>query len=135
MQGRQGACDGNGSTGNFPCLLGQIACYAVQFAEFFFDVLLGQIAADNAIRIQGDDIGTGLDVIQVDLPDNEYLVKELCALERRRGRSGKDHVDHPPRGRDDLANAVAGAAYEGFKFTDLIFPELSARSAREALNV
>jgi hypothetical protein len=64
---------------------------------------------------------------QVELPDNEYLIKELCALERRRGRSGKDHVDHPPRGRDDLANAVAGVAYEGFKFTGLIFPELAKR--------
>ena len=34
---------------------------------------------------------------------------ELRRLERRRGRSGKDTVDHPPLGSDDVANAVAGA--------------------------
>ena len=34
---------------------------------------------------------------------------ELRRLERRRGRSGKDRVDHPPMGSDDVANAVAGA--------------------------
>jgi len=65
-----------------------------------------------------------LNTRQVELPDNEHLRKELIALERRRGRAGKDIVDHGPRGRDDLANAVAGACYEGFKYTGLIFPEL-----------
>lgn len=61
---------------------------------------------------------------QVELPDDELLVKELLALERRRGRSGKDSVDHPPRGMDDRANAVAGAVYQIFQNTGLIFPEL-----------
>jgi hypothetical protein len=61
---------------------------------------------------------------QVELPDDEQLVRELLALERRRGRSGKDFVDHPPRGHDDRANAVAGVVYECFENTGLIFPEL-----------
>ena len=30
-------------------------------------------------------------------------------LERRTARSGKDSVDHPPGGRDDLANVCCGA--------------------------
>ena len=64
---------------------------------------------------------------QIELPDDEQLVKELVALERRRGRSGKDSVDHPPRGCDDRANAIAGACYESFKFTGRIFPELLRR--------
>lgn len=64
---------------------------------------------------------------QIELPDNELLIKELLALERRRGRSGKDSVDHPPRGCDDRANAVAGACFEGFKFTGLLFQELVER--------
>ena len=63
----------------------------------------------------------------VELPDDERLVKELLALERRRGRGGKDSVDHPPRGRDDRANVVAGAIYQGFLFTGLVFPELMQR--------
>jgi hypothetical protein len=34
---------------------------------------------------------------------------KLVALERRTSRGGKDSIDHPPGGHDDLANAVAGA--------------------------
>jgi hypothetical protein len=38
------------------------------------------------------------------------MIDELRRLERRRGRSGKDSVDHPQYGgSDDLANSVAGA--------------------------
>jgi hypothetical protein len=45
----------------------------------------------------------------VDLLDNDRLVMQITGLERRTGRSGKDSIDHGPGGRDDLANAVAGA--------------------------
>ena len=45
---------------------------------------------------------------RVELPINKKLAQELINLERKRGKSGKDSVDHPPRGSDDLANAVAG---------------------------
>jgi hypothetical protein len=44
----------------------------------------------------------------VELLDHQRLVEELCALERRTSRGGRDSIDHPPKGRDDLANAVAG---------------------------
>jgi hypothetical protein len=47
----------------------------------------------------------------VELPDNPTLVTELRRLERRRGRSGKDSVDHPSSGHDDSANSVAGLVY------------------------
>jgi hypothetical protein len=47
----------------------------------------------------------------VDLLDNDRLVAQLCALERRTARSGKDSIDHPPGSHDDLANAVAGAVH------------------------
>ncbi len=46
---------------------------------------------------------------RVELLDNSVLVAQLCSLERRTGRGGRDSIDHPPRGRDDVANAVAGA--------------------------
>ena len=46
---------------------------------------------------------------QVELPPLVKLHRQLCALERRTGRSGRDMIDHPPGGHDDLANAVAGA--------------------------
>jgi len=43
------------------------------------------------------------------LPKSERLVSQLCGLERRVSRAGKDSIDHGPGGHDDLANAVAGA--------------------------
>ena len=46
---------------------------------------------------------------KVDLLDNPRLVSQLCGLERRTARSGKDSIDHAPGQHDDIANAVAGA--------------------------
>lgn len=40
---------------------------------------------------------------------NPSLVNQLCGLERRTARSGKDSIDHAPGAHDDLANAAAGA--------------------------
>jgi hypothetical protein len=46
----------------------------------------------------------------VELLDNAKLIAQLCSLERRTARGGKDSIDHPPGGaHDDVANAVAGA--------------------------
>ena len=48
---------------------------------------------------------------RVDLLDNQRLIAQLCSLERRTTRgSGRDVIDHPPNGHDDLSNAVAGCA-------------------------
>ena len=46
---------------------------------------------------------------RVALLDNSRMTSQFLALERRTARSGKDSVDHPPGGHDDVANAVAGA--------------------------
>jgi len=43
------------------------------------------------------------------LPDNPRLISQLCALERRTARGGRDSIDHPPNGHDDVANAAVGA--------------------------
>ena len=45
---------------------------------------------------------------RVELPDDERLLAQLCSLERRTGRGGKDSIDHAPGAHDDRANAVAG---------------------------
>jgi hypothetical protein len=37
------------------------------------------------------------------------IISQLCALERRTARGGKDSIDHPPGQHDDVVNAVAGA--------------------------
>lgn len=48
---------------------------------------------------------------RVELPDHERLVSQIVSLERRTGRSGRDSIDHPPNGSDDLANALAGLVH------------------------
>jgi hypothetical protein len=47
---------------------------------------------------------------RIDLLDHAKLINQLCSLERRTARSGKDSIDHPPHAHDDLSNAVAGLA-------------------------
>lgn len=46
---------------------------------------------------------------QTELLDEPRLIGQLCKLERRTARSGKDSIDHGPGGHDDVANAAAGA--------------------------
>jgi len=58
------------------------------------DLYLELLAAVNSERVE-----------LLDLPP---LLRELRGLERRRGSSGRDRVDHRPGSHDDVANAVAG---------------------------
>jgi hypothetical protein len=46
---------------------------------------------------------------RVAILDQPDLLRELRGLERRRGTSGRDRVDHRPGSHDDRANAAAGA--------------------------
>ena len=40
---------------------------------------------------------------------------QLTMLERRTARGGKDSIDHPRGGHDDVANSVAGSLVCAFK--------------------
>jgi hypothetical protein len=62
------------------------------------DIYLGVLPALNSAR--------------VDLLDNQRLIAQLCGLERRTGRGGKDSIDHRPGSHDDVANCVCGAVWE-----------------------
>lgn len=42
------------------------------------------------------------------LLDHPRLVSQLCGLERRTARGGRDSIDHAPLAHDDVANAAAG---------------------------
>jgi len=44
---------------------------------------------------------------RIELLDHLRLISQLCALERRTARSGRDTVDHPRGGHDDVINAAA----------------------------
>lgn len=46
---------------------------------------------------------------QAELLDHPRMIAQLCALERRTARGGKDSIDHPPSTHDDIANSMAGA--------------------------
>jgi hypothetical protein len=54
---------------------------------------------------------------RIDLLDHTKLVNQLCSLERRTARGGRDSIDHPPQGHDDLINAVAGLAAAVTKYS------------------
>jgi hypothetical protein len=47
---------------------------------------------------------------RIELLDYPRLISQLCALERRTARGGRDTIDHAPGGHDDVCNAVAGLA-------------------------
>jgi len=47
---------------------------------------------------------------RVEWVDNPRIASQLCGLERRVARSGRDMIDHGRSGHDDIANVVAGAA-------------------------
>ena len=55
---------------------------------------------------------------RVDLLDNDRLVAQLCGLERRTARGGRDSIDHAPNAHDDLANAVAGVVHRALSRMD-----------------
>ena len=46
---------------------------------------------------------------RAELLDDKRLVTQICSLERRTARGGRDSIDHPPGGHDDLANSALGA--------------------------
>jgi hypothetical protein len=45
---------------------------------------------------------------RIELLDHDRCINQLCGLERRTARSGKDSIDHSPGNHDDVANVVAG---------------------------
>jgi hypothetical protein len=51
-----------------------------------------------------------LNATKITLPRHERAVNQICALERSALRSGREQINHPTHGHDDIANAIAGAA-------------------------
>ena len=47
---------------------------------------------------------------RVKLLDHPRLIGQLCSLERRTSRGGRDSVDHEPGSHDDVSNVLAGLA-------------------------
>jgi hypothetical protein len=66
-----------------------------------------------------------------ELLDHSRLCAQLCGLERRVARGGRDSIDHAPGAHDDLANSVAGALTlaAGHSSTQLVIPAAVLRRA------
>jgi hypothetical protein len=61
------------------------------------------------------------------LLDDKRSINQLCNLERRTSRAGKDSVDHSPGSHDDLANSLAGAAVN-------VMPHMRSQSGSMSLS-
>jgi hypothetical protein len=46
---------------------------------------------------------------KVELLEHRTLLAQLCGLERRTARGGRDSIDHAPGSHDDVANSALGA--------------------------
>jgi hypothetical protein len=46
--------------------------------------------------------------VRCELLDQPRFINQLCNLEGRTARGGRDSIDHRPNGHDDTANCVAG---------------------------
>jgi hypothetical protein len=46
---------------------------------------------------------------RVELLDHPKSINQICSLERRTSRGGRDLIDSPPKQHEDVANAIAGA--------------------------
>lgn len=72
-----------------------------------------RVAYDPAAKPRSDlyrELLPLLNAGRIELPDHALLINQLCGLERRTARGGRDSIDHAPGQHDDVANAVAGLA-------------------------
>lgn len=68
---------------------------------------------------------------RVRLLDNDRIVAQFCALERRALSGNTERVDHPRGAHDDLANSVAGALYRAnLKSKHFVLPQAAVVRAR-----
>jgi hypothetical protein len=70
------------------------------------------IACMQAAKPKSDlyhDLLPAINAGRVELLDHAKAVTQICGLERRVARGGRDSIDHGPRGHDDIANVIAGA--------------------------
>jgi len=93
------------------------------------------IAYDLSDRPKSDIYRDTLPILnsgKVELLDLPRLTAELCGLERRTARGGKDSIDHAPGAHDDIANSVCGALLMagGGKVPFIVTPAMLQRFSR-----
>ena len=73
------------------------------------------------------EFGALMSMGRVELVKDDRLLGQLQSLERRTQSGGRELIDHPPYGHDDIANAVAGAVVLAFQQRTWSPEEQSAR--------
>lgn len=84
--------------------------YAVGFVAEYFDA--AGIKFVPSVHSKSELFAELLPLVNtnlIELVDNPTLKNQLLALERRSVRGGRDSIDHPRGGHDDVANVAAGA--------------------------
>ena len=89
--------------------------YGDKFGDSFSATLFGQhnLIYEALKKSKSDQYSALLPMLnakRIVLPRHDRLVRQIVGLERQVTRSGHDSIDHAPGARDDIANAVAGAA-------------------------
>jgi hypothetical protein len=70
------------------------------------------IGYEPSVRTKSDlyrELLPAVNAARVELLDLPRLGTQLAGLERKVSRGGRDSINHPPGGHDDVANAAAGA--------------------------
>lgn len=71
---------------------------------------------------------------RLELLDNDRANHQLVSLERRTTSSGRDSIDHPKGGKDDLINSIAGAAVVAASYKPLIITQEMLVASRQPPN-
>lgn len=76
---------------------------------------------------------------RIELLDYPRLIAQICGLERRTARGGRDSIDHAPGSHDDIVNSAAGALLAAARADDtaiaMALPVLVTRPLSEALGL
>jgi hypothetical protein len=106
-------------TGEFATLLEAYRCSSVTGDRFGGEwprarMRLQGVAYELAEKPKSDlyrDALPALNSGKIELLDHPRLVSQICSLERRTARGGRDSIDHPPgaSSHDDIANAALAA--------------------------
>jgi hypothetical protein len=76
-----------------------------------------ELAKKNKSQLYVDPLLPLLNSQQITLPRDLRAVNQIASLERSALRSGREHIDHPVHGKDDVANCIAGAADLAYDYT------------------
>jgi hypothetical protein len=104
-------------TGEFATLLKSYRCTSVTGDRYGGEwprerMRLQGVAYELAEKSKSDiyrDALPALNSGKIELLDNPRLVAQICSLERRTARGGRDSIDHPPNAHDDSANSALAA--------------------------